>query len=96
MTKLYNSGAVEFQDRQLSFTGEFRYYIMSQLNSQKVPPKTIASVQRLFYEYDQSLGSLSIEEIADILTLLVFNFQSDGNRILADLYSAQSMDQETT
>ena len=92
MAKLRDVGAIELQNGQLSFTREFRFYVMKQLSGEKIPAKPVPFVQRLLGGYEPSLASLSIQEMSDVMTLLLFNFQSDANRILVELRSHKPID----
>lgn len=84
--KLQSARAVEFRNGQISFTQGFLFHIMRHLSGQeKPPPNTIASIRNLFGQYDPSLALLEIEEMADVMSLLLFSFQSNAHRILLEL-----------
>ena len=95
IAKLYKAGAVELRNGQPSFSLEFQLHIMKCLGGREIQLATISSLQDIFGQYDPSLAYLNIEEMADVMALLLFSFQSEAHRILAELRNSKPLDQET-
>lgn len=95
ITKLCNARAVELSDGQPSFSLGFQLHIMKCLGGRGMQLTSISSLRDVFGQYDPSLACLDIEEMADVMALLLFSFQSGAHRILAELRNSKPIDQET-
>ena len=95
ITKLYKAGAVELRNGQPSFSLGFQLYTMKCLGDRDIRLATVSSLRDVFGQYDPSLASLNIEEMADVVALLLFSFQSEAHRILAELRDSDPIDRRT-
>ena len=67
---------------------------MKNLSDRDMRLTTVSSLRDVFGQYDPSLARLDIEEMSYVVALLLFSFQSEAHRILAELHDSP-IDQET-
>lgn len=87
LSRLKAEGVIDEDAGEPSFTSKFRLHVVKRLMVTKIAVLDISILRQLLCDFEPSLRVLTVEEIAAIVTLLLFNIRSSPAGVLTDLYS---------
>lgn len=88
LSKLKTAGVIDEDGGEPSFTSKFRLHVVKRLMVTKITVLDISILRQLLCDFEPSLGALTVEEIAAIMTLLLFNIRSNPAGVPTDLRSS--------
>ncbi|MEO9294475.1 MAG: hypothetical protein ABI347_02625 [Nitrososphaera sp.] len=88
LSRLMAAGVIYKKGGEPLFTPDFRLHIIRRFAHTRMTTLDIYVLRQLLCDFEPSLGSLTIDEIATLVTLFLFNVQSSPDEILADIRSS--------
>lgn len=70
------AGAATRQNGVLVFSQSFNSHIVAYSGNQNKKLETVSALRDMLGAFDPSLASLSVDELADLMALLVFQFEA--------------------
>ena len=74
--KLVMAGAATRQNGILVFSQSFNSHIIACSDNQNKKLETVSTWRNMLSAFEPSLASLSVDELADLIALLVFQFEA--------------------
>ena len=87
LSRLKAAGAID-DAGEPSFMSKFRLHVVKRLTLTKIAVLDISTLRQLLCDFESSVHGLTVEEIAAIVTLLLFNIRSNPAGVLTDLHSS--------
>jgi hypothetical protein len=89
LSRLRAAGVIYERGGEPLFTPDFRLHIIRWFaHTRRITTMDICVLKQLLCDFEPSLGSLTIGEMATLVTLFLFNVQSSPAQILADMRSS--------